>query len=57
MTRPAALDHQVDGPVVLVSNDSCTAAYAEPGAPNVWGLYSCQINGGGAKPASPDPRG
>ena len=37
---------EVDGPMVLVSNDSCTAAYAEPGAPNFPGVYSCQINGG-----------
>ena len=37
---------EVDGPMVLVSNDSCTAAYAEPGAPDFPGVYSCQINGG-----------
>ena len=37
---------EVDGPLVLVSNDSCTAAYGEPGAPNFPGVYSCQINGG-----------
>ena len=37
---------EVDGPMVLVSNDSCTAAYAEPGAPDFPGVYACQINGG-----------
>ncbi len=42
----AALDIEVDGPLVLLSNDSCTAAFAEPGAPNFDGVYSCQINGG-----------
>ena len=42
----AALDIEVDGPLVLLHNDSCTAAYAEPGAPTFDGVYSCQINGG-----------
>ena len=37
---------EVNGPVVVVSNDSCTAAFGEPGAPNFDGVYSCQINGG-----------
>ena len=41
-----AAEIEVDGPLVLVSNDSCTAAYGEPGAPNFPGVYSCQINGG-----------
>lgn len=41
----AALDIAVDGPTVLLSNDSCTAAYAEPGGPAFDGVYSCQING------------
>lgn len=41
-----AAEIEVDGPMVLVSNDSCTAAYGEPGAPNFPGVYSCQINGG-----------
>ncbi len=36
----------VDGPMAIVSNDSCTAAYGEPGAPNFPGVYACQINGG-----------
>jgi hypothetical protein len=36
----------VDGPVVVLSNDSCTAGFGEPGAPNFEGIYSCQINGG-----------
>lgn len=37
---------EVNGPMVIVSNDSCTAAYGEPGAPDFPGVYSCQINGG-----------
>jgi len=37
---------EVDGPMVLVSNDSCVAAYGEPGVPGFPGFYSCQINGG-----------
>lgn len=41
-----AVEVVVDGPVVVVSNDSCTAAYGEPGGPNFPGVYSCQINGG-----------
>lgn len=41
-----AVEVEVDGPMVVVSNDSCTAAYGEPGAPNFPGVYSCQINGG-----------
>lgn len=41
-----AVDIEVDGPMVLVSNDSCSAAYQEPGAPAFGGVYSCQINGG-----------
>lgn len=41
-----ALAIEVDGPMVVVSNDSCTAAYGEPGAPDFPGVYSCQINGG-----------
>lgn len=41
-----AVEVVVDGPLVVVSNDSCTAAYGEPGAPNFPGVYSCQINGG-----------
>ena len=41
----AALDITVDGPMVVLSNDSCTAAYAEPGGGVFGGVYSCQING------------
>ena len=40
-----AVEVVVDGPMVVVSNDSCTAAYGEPGGPNFPGVYSCQING------------
>lgn len=41
-----AVEIAVDGPMVVISNDSCTAAWGEPGAPAFAGLYSCQINGG-----------
>ena len=41
-----AAEIEVDGAMVIVSNDSCSAAYGEPGAPNFPGVYSCQINGG-----------
>ena len=40
-----AAEIEVDGPMVVVSNDSCGAAYGEPGGPNFPGVYSCQING------------
>ena len=40
-----ALGIEVDGPMVVIHNDSCGAAYGEPGAPNFPGVYSCQING------------
>ena len=36
----------VDGAMVVLSTDSCTAAFDEPAPPNFPGVYSCQINGG-----------
>ena len=41
-----ALPIEVDGEMVVLSNDSCSAAFGEPGAPNFPGVYSCQIAGG-----------
>lgn len=40
-----AAEIEVDGPMVVVANDSCGAAYGEPGGPDFPGVYSCQING------------
>ena len=42
----AAESIEVDGPMVVVSTDSCTAAFDEPAPPNFAGVYSCQLNGG-----------
>ena len=38
----AALDIEVDGPMVLLQNDSCGAAFGEPGPP----VLGCQTYGG-----------
>ena len=41
-----AVEIEVNGPQVVVNNDSCTAAYGELGGGTFPGVYGCQINGG-----------
>ena len=41
-----ALPIEVDGEVVVLSNDSCSASLGEPGPPDFPGVYACQIAGG-----------
>ena len=38
----AALQLEVNGPMVFIENDSCTGAFGEPAPP----VYGCQTNGG-----------